>query len=44
MAEKLGIGAAFPGMKIQLVDGGMLELPHGIDAKYTVALFYRGHW
>jgi len=44
MAAKLGIGAAFPGMKIALVEGRTLEIPRGIEAKYIVALFYRGHW
>jgi hypothetical protein len=31
-------------MKLQLVDGGTLELPEGLDAKWKVILFYRGHW
>jgi hypothetical protein len=44
MAEKLGIGAVFPGMAISLVDGGTMQLPTGLNAKYTVVLFYRGHW
>jgi hypothetical protein len=44
MAEKLGIGAAFPKMTLNLVDGGTLNLPDGIDAKYRIILFYRGHW
>jgi hypothetical protein len=44
MAEKLGIGAAFQKMTLNLVDGGTLDLPGGIDAKYRIILFYRGHW
>ena len=44
MAEKLSSGEAFPKMTLRLVDGGTLELPDGIDAKYKVILFYRGHW
>ena len=44
MAEKLGIGDTFPDMTINLVDGGTMELPGGIDSKYRVMLFYRGHW
>jgi hypothetical protein len=44
MAEKLDSGAAFPRMTLQLVHGGTLELPEGLDAKYKVILFYRGHW
>lgn len=44
MAGKLGIGDSFPNMSINLVDGGTLDLPGGLDAKYRVILFYRGHW
>ena len=44
MAKKLGIGDAFPEMTLNLVDGGTLQLPGGIDAKYRIVLFYRGHW
>ena len=44
MAEKLGIGATFPKITLNLVDGGTLSLPDGLDAKYRIILFYRGHW
>ena len=44
MAEKLGMGAAFPKISLSLVDGSTLSLPDGVEAKYTVILFYRGHW
>ena len=44
MSEKLHIGSVFPAMTIALVGGGTMELPHGLDAKYRVVLFYRGHW
>ena len=44
MANKLGIGDTFPQLSIELVDGGTLDLPEGLDAKYKVILFYRGHW
>jgi hypothetical protein len=44
MSNKLGIGATFPKLTINLVDGSTLELPDGIDAKYRIILFYRGHW
>ena len=44
MTEKLHIGSAFPVMTIPLVGGGTMDLPHGLDAKYRVVLFYRGHW
>jgi len=44
MAEKLNTGDMFPGMTLDLVDGGKLDLPGGIESKYKVVLFYRGHW
>jgi len=44
MSEKLGIGASFPDMTLNLVGGGSLDLPGGHDTKYKVILFYRGHW
>lgn len=44
MAAKLGIGDAFPSMTLKLVGGGTLDLPQGLDARYKVILFYRGHW
>ena len=44
MSSKLGIGATFPEMKIELVGGGAMELPRGLAARYGVVLFYRGHW
>jgi hypothetical protein len=44
MSEKLGIGAAFPSMTLNLVDGGTLAIPDGMDAKHRIILFYRGHW
>ncbi len=44
MANKLNTGDAFPKLALNLADGGKLELPDGLDAKYKVILFYRGHW
>ncbi len=44
MGAKLGIGATFPELSIDLVDGGTMRLPDGLDTKYRVILFYRGHW
>ena len=44
MAEKLDAGASFPRLTLNLVDGATLELPGGMDAKYRIVLFYRGHW
>lgn len=44
MAEKLGIGDAFPSLTLNLVSGGTLTIPEGMDSKYKVIMFYRGHW
>jgi hypothetical protein len=44
MADKLGTGDSVPALTLDLVDGGKLELPGGLDARYKVILFYRGHW
>jgi hypothetical protein len=44
MNEKLGIGSVMPNVTINLVDGSPLNLPSGLDARYKVILFYRGHW
>jgi hypothetical protein len=44
MADKLNAGDPFPRLTLNLVHGATLELPHGLDAKYKVILFYRGHW
>lgn len=44
MGEKLGIGSTMPNVTIDLVDGSRLDLPTGLDARYKVILFYRGHW
>jgi hypothetical protein len=44
MATKLNTGDRFPRMALKLTDGSQLELPGGLDTKYKVVLFYRGHW
>jgi len=44
MAAKLGIGAEFPQLTLNCVDGNTLSLPGGLDSRYKVILFYRGHW
>ena len=44
MNDKLGIGAPFPTVTLNLVTGGTLDLPEGLNTKYKVILFYRGHW
>lgn len=44
MAEKLDTGAVFPRLTLNLVDGGTINVPDELDARYKVILFYRGHW
>lgn len=44
MAAKLNTGDTFPKLTLNLTDGSRLELPAGLDAKYRIVLFYRGHW
>lgn len=44
MAEKLGIGDAFPNVILQLVGGASISLPSELTTPYAVVLFYRGHW
>lgn len=43
-AEKLNLGDTFPELKLNLAGGGSLTLPAEPDSRYTVVLFYRGHW
>lgn len=44
MPKKLGIGDTFPNLTVDLVSGGSMTLPGGMNSKYGVILFYRGHW
>ncbi len=44
MATKLDAGEQFPELTLQLTGGTTLQLPRGMGTKYTIALFYRGHW
>ncbi len=44
MADKLGIGEAFPALEIDIVDGQRIRVPSQLGGKYGVVLFYRGHW
>ena len=44
MSHKLDAGEPFPRLTLDLAGGGTLELPGGLDARYKVILFYRGHW
>lgn len=40
----LDTGDLFPDMKVSTVGGDELTLPEDFNQKWTVLLFYRGHW
>jgi hypothetical protein len=44
MSDKLGSGASFPSLTLDLVSGGTLDVPADLGPKYKAILFYRGHW
>ena len=44
MNAKLNSGDSFPHLTLNLVGGGSVSLPGGLDGTYKVILFYRGHW
>ncbi|MEN8143451.1 MAG: hypothetical protein ABFS14_00750 [Gemmatimonadota bacterium] len=43
-ARKLDTGVRFPPLRIPLIDGTTLQLPADAEGRYSVLLFYRGHW
>lgn len=44
MAKQLNPGDPFPTFKVNLTDGGMLNLPADLRAEYAVIIYYRGIW
>ena len=44
MGTKLNSGERFPELTLNTVDGRTLVLPGGVDGRYRIVLFYRGHW
>jgi peroxiredoxin len=44
MADKLYAGDAFPSLTLRLAGGKTLNIPEDFDSRYSVILFYRGHW
>jgi hypothetical protein len=44
MATRLNTGDLLPTVTLELAGGGTLTLPEGLDARYRIAVFYRGHW
>ncbi len=41
----LNLGDSFPDMTFNLVGGGgTVTVPDGLEARYNIVLFYRGHW
>ena len=44
MDQKLDTGDQFPSMHLNFVDGNSMDIPGDLSARYTIVLFYRGHW
>jgi len=44
MADKISPGTIFPELSLNIAGGDKLSLPGDLNSKYTVVLFYRGHW
>ena len=44
MAKQLNPGDTFPTFKVNLTDGGTLNLPADLKAEYAVIIYYRGIW
>ena len=42
--QQFGIGEMLPDLTVDLVDGGSVDLPTGLDGRWKVVIFYRGHW
>jgi len=42
--NKLNLGDRFPELRLNLAGGGSLTLPAGLNSRYSIVLFYRGHW
>ena len=44
MGEKLQQGDRFPKTTFKLTGGDSITIPDSPPSRYTVLLFYRGHW
>jgi peroxiredoxin len=44
MGNRLDKGDIFPDITLNLVGGGTLDLPSGLETADSVILFYRGYW
>ncbi len=44
MNEMLQQGDRFPSITFNLISGKTLTIPEEAPSRYTVLLFYRGHW
>lgn len=44
MTQRLVVGDRFPWIELDLLDRGTLVVPDGLDARWTLLVFYRGHW
>ena len=44
MSNKLQQGDVFPKLTLNLLTGYSSAIPDDLSSKYTILLFYRGHW
>lgn len=44
MSNRLDAGDRFPSLRLELTNGRALPVPDELTSRYTVLLFYRGHW
>ena len=44
MGEKLQQSDRFPALTFNLLSGDPIRIPDEAPSRYTVLLFYRGHW
>jgi hypothetical protein len=44
LSKKLDAGEMFPGLALNLLDGGSIKLPGGTQGKWSIVLLYRGDW
>jgi peroxiredoxin len=44
MNSQLQQGDKFPSITLSLVTGEVITIPEEMPSRYTIILFYRGHW
>lgn len=41
---RLANGDRFPSIVASLLDGGEIKIPEDLEGRWSVLLFFRGHW